>query len=450
MSRWERYPAYKESGIEWIGEIPAHWEVRRFRHLFKFSKGLNITKENLQDVGIPCVNYGEIHSKYGFEIDPQRHSLKYVDVKYLQENPQALLKRGDFVFADTSEDIDGAGNFTHLDSDIATFAGYHTIIARYNGKIKADIRYLAYLLDSEAFRTQIRKRVKGVKVYSITNAILKDTLVWIPPLPEQKAITEFLDKKTEQIDRAIAAKERLIKLLKERRQILIHRAVTRGLDPNAPTKDSGIEWIGEIPVHWEIEKLLGLSNFIRGNSSFGKDELLSNGKYVALQYGKTYKVNVIDETYQFYVNDEFYRKSQIVKYGDTIFISTSETIEDLGHSAYYNRKDIGLLGGEQILLSPKKDAIDGKYLYFSSKVFSKELKKFATGIKVFRFNINDLKTIYIPLPTKQEQDKIVKYIDEKTTKTDKAIQLQQNYIEQLKAYKQILIDSVVTGKVRIV
>ncbi|MCT7528736.1 restriction endonuclease subunit S [Aliarcobacter cryaerophilus] len=216
------------------------------------------------------------------------------------------------------------------------------------------------------------------------------------------------------------------------------------LEKYSSYKDSGVEWLGEIPEHWEVEKLFGLCNFIRGNSSFSKDELLNNGKYVALQYGKTYKVDEVNEKYEFYVNDEFYKSSQIVNFGDTIFISTSETIEDLGHSAYYKRSDLGLLGGEQILLNSKIEIIDSKYLYFSSKVFSKELQKFATGIKVFRFNINDLKTIYIPLPPKEEQTKIASFLDKKTTQIDEVISQKEKLIELLKERKQIVINDAVT------
>lgn len=216
----------KDSGIEWIGEIPAHWEVRRFRHLFKFSKGLNITKEDLQDDGIPCVNYGEIHSKYGFEVDPKRHPLKCVDEKYLQEKPQALLKRGDFVFADTSEDIEGAGNFTYLNSDTPAFAGYHTIIARYQSGIEANPRYLAYLFDTNAFQNQIRKKVKGVKVYSITNAILKDTMLWLPPLKEQNMIIDKLDCALLYIHKQIKTSEKEIEDLTQLKDICINNFVT--------------------------------------------------------------------------------------------------------------------------------------------------------------------------------------------------------------------------------
>lgn len=99
-------------------------------------------------------------------------------------------------------------------------------------------------------------------------------------------------------------------------------------------KPSGIEWLGDIPANWEIVKLTAMCDIVRGNTSFRKDELLNIGKYVALQYGKTYKVNEVDENYEFYVNDEFYKVSQIVNNGDIIFISTSETIQDLGHSVF--------------------------------------------------------------------------------------------------------------------
>jgi len=130
MAKYKAYPEYKDSGVEWLGKIPNHWALSKFRYNFSFGKGLTITKENLRDEGIPCVNYGEVHSKYGFEVDPRVHTLKCVDEKYLKDNASSLLFNGDIIFADTSEDLEGSGNFTQLISDTRTFAGYHTIIAR--------------------------------------------------------------------------------------------------------------------------------------------------------------------------------------------------------------------------------------------------------------------------------------------------------------------------------
>ena len=213
----------KDSGVEWMGQVPEHWEVKRFRNLFDFGKGLSITKENLQDEGIPCVNYGEIHSKYGFEVIPERDALKCVDSKYLVFK-NSMLNKGDFVFADTSEDIEGSGNFTYLNSSTRIFAGYHTVITRL--KTTAIHRYITYYFDSLSFRNQIRNKVKGVKVFSITQSILKGTFVLLPNLKEQQKIANYLDTQTAKIDQAIALKTAHIEKLKEYKSVLINDVVT--------------------------------------------------------------------------------------------------------------------------------------------------------------------------------------------------------------------------------
>jgi len=214
----------KDSGVEWIGEIPEEWEINKFRFLFNFSKGLNITKENLQEEGIPCVNYGEIHSKYGFELDPEKHPLKCVSEEYLKTTPKSFLKKGDFIFADTSEDIEASGSFTYLNSEVPPFAGYHTIITRLKKQMVN--RFIAYFFDSDAFRDQVRQKVKGVKVYSITNNILKETLICFPKIDEQKRIVEYLDSKTQKIDYAITLQQKQIEKLKEYKATLIDSVVT--------------------------------------------------------------------------------------------------------------------------------------------------------------------------------------------------------------------------------
>ena len=171
MAKYQKYAEYKDSGVEWLGEIPSHWTMNKLTYLFAFSKGLTITKENLVDEGIPCVNYGEVHSKYGFQVDPLKHNLKCVEESYLKSSANALLEKGDFIFADTSEDLKGSGNFTHLVNNEKVFAGYHTVIARPQDATVS--RFYAYLFDSKEFRSQIQLAVKGVKVFSITQAMLR-------------------------------------------------------------------------------------------------------------------------------------------------------------------------------------------------------------------------------------------------------------------------------------
>lgn len=214
----------KESEVEWIEKIPNEWNIKRSNYIFKFSKGLSITKENLEDDGIPCINYGEIHSKYGFEVNPMKDKLKCVNKEYLNTNLMSLIKYGDFVFCDTSEDIEGCGNFTYLNKEANIFAGYHTIIARPIERINS--RYMAYLFDSDKWRIQIRSRVSGIKVYSITQSILKATKVILPSLSEQEIIVNYLDKKFVSANLIINNMKLQIEKLKEAKQALISEAVT--------------------------------------------------------------------------------------------------------------------------------------------------------------------------------------------------------------------------------
>ncbi len=321
----KRYEAYKDSGVEWLGEIPEHWETKKFKFVLDQSKGLTITKQNLINEGIFCVNYGEIHSKFGFELDTTKHKLKCVGEEYLISDSNSLLNKGDFVFADTSEDIEGSGNFTHLRSSDKTFAGYHTVIAR--PKIKIESLFLAFVFDSTSFRNQIRKKVKGVKVYSITQSVLKETNVWIPPLQEQTKIAQFLDDKTTKIDEAIAIKDQQIQLLKERKQILIHNAVTKGIRSlsEVEMKDSGVEWIGEIPVGWEVKKLKYLLNekLKYGANESGIDYDIDLPRYVRItDFGNDGKLSEKNKLSLSWKNGGDY----LLKDGDILFARSGATV----------------------------------------------------------------------------------------------------------------------------
>lgn len=427
----QKYPAYKASGVEWLGKIPENWDLHANKFVFKLKKNL-VGKKSSDYTLLSLTLKGIIQrdldngGKFPAEFDTYQE-----------------VKKGDFIFC--LFDVEETPRCVGLSDFEGMITGAYTVMEVNQSFDKAFLYYFYLNLDAD-------KRMRPLYT-GLRNTISKDNFfafkTFVPSKEEQTAIANFLDDKTSKIDRAIAQKEQLIALLKERKQIIIQNAVTKGLDPNVKMKDSGVEWIGEIPEHWEVEKLFGVCRFIRGNSAFSKDELLENGEYVALQYGKTYKVNEVDEKYEFYVNNEFYKDSQVVNYGDTIFISTSETIEDLGHTAFYNRHDLGLLGGEQMLLKPKIETVNSKYLHFSSKVFSKELRKYATGIKVFRFNINDLKTIYITIPPMDEQSEIVQHVELQLYKIEQAIILQQKQIKKLKEYKSTLIDSAVTGKIKV-
>lgn len=214
----------KNSGIEWIGEIPETWEVQRLKSYFNFKKGLPITKENLKDSGISVISYGQIHSKNNNGVSICNELIRFVDKSYLKSNSESLVKKGDFIFADTSEDLEGCGNCAYVNSDEIIFAGYHTII--FSSKYQNENKYLAYLFLTDAWRTQIRCNCSGVKLFSITKKILSNVSIILPPLSEQESIAKFLDKKCAQIDSLISEKQSLIKDLAEYKKSLIFEAVT--------------------------------------------------------------------------------------------------------------------------------------------------------------------------------------------------------------------------------
>jgi type I restriction enzyme S subunit len=216
----------KDSGIEWIGQIPQGWDVKKLRYIFNFNTGISITRAQLIDEGIPCINYGEIHSKYGFDLDMSRDELKCVDLSFIEKNESAIVQENDFVFCDTSEDIEGSGNCVYISNTNGQIicAGSHTIVAK--PKIAINSRYLAYLFSTNAWRAQIRSVVYGIKVFSITQSILKTTKAIIPPIQIQSLICNYLDKKCAEIDSVINANNIIIQKLKEYKQSVIYEAVT--------------------------------------------------------------------------------------------------------------------------------------------------------------------------------------------------------------------------------
>jgi type I restriction enzyme S subunit len=445
MSRYKAYPAYKDSGVAWLGLIPPHWAISKLRYKFAFGKGLTITKENLVEDGIPCVNYGEVHSKFGFEVNPTKQSLKCVDESYLKAFSNCLLSKGDFVFADTSEDLDGSGNFTQLTSDTVTFAGYHTIIAR--PESRKNTRYLAYLFDAKEFRTQIQLAVKGVKVFSITQAILRGADIWLPSDDEQKNIAAFLDHETAKIDVLIEKQQRLIELLKEKRQAVISHAVTKGLNPNAPMKDSGVEWLGEVPAHWGVHAIKHIVStpitdgphetpeFFDTGIPFVSAEAVSSGR---IDFEKI-RAHISDAD-----NQRFSKKYSPKKF-DMYMVKSGATT---GVTAIVETNDVFNIWSP--LAAIRCNELNYPYFvlnFMRSRNFSDAIAiswSFGTqqniGMKV-------IENLPITRPPLSEAIEIAKYLQEKSAKFDKIILQAQTQIELMQERRTALISAAVTGKI---
>lgn len=213
----------RPSGIDWIGNIPEHWKIVPIKSLGFFTKGLTFTKADLADEGKSVISYGQIHSKLNDKVGIRRELIRYIPDRICLNNASSLTKKGDFIFADTSEDLQGCGNAVYNDTLIPLYGGYHTIILH---SFSEDNKYFGYLFLTDAWRSQIRASVSGVKVYSITQSILKNCNILVPPLSEQQAIADYLDKKCAEID---GLKEKLSmkrETLTELRQSIISEVVT--------------------------------------------------------------------------------------------------------------------------------------------------------------------------------------------------------------------------------
>ena len=425
----ERYSEYKDSGVQWLGEIPGHWECVPFKSIFSLVKGLSITKENLVDEGVNVISYGQIHSKVNKYTYIVPDMYRFVSNGYVETHPQAIVNKEDFIFADTSEDINGSGNFVRVNNDDLTFAGYHTIIGR--NKNPQYGPYLSYLLQSNRWKTQIWIKVHGVKLYSITRGILHSTKLIVPPLSEQQSIVSYLDSKCEKIDKMIEGKEKQIALLQELKQRTIADAVTRGLNPDVKMKATNISWLEEIPEHWEMSKI---SSHFRQRT-----EKVSDKQYQPLSVSK---LGITPQLDNVALSNAEGCSRKLVKKGDYAVNSRSDRKGSCGVSAY---------NGSVSLITIVLEPFNIIHYLFRSAPWVEEFYRNGKGIvaDLWTTNYQMMKSMYFPVPPISEQRAIVSYINERTEKIDTLTSKLQQEIESIKEYKQRLISDVVTGQIKV-
>ena len=212
----------KESGVVWIKEIPFDWTYKPLKAIFTFGKGLSITKANLVEKGFPVISYGQVHAKYNSGVSVCDELIRYVSKDDICES--SLVKNNDLIFADTSEDLEGCGNCVYVNTDYPIYGGYHTIVL--NSRFEQSNKFIAYLVKTDDWRFQLRRQLTEVKLYSVSQKVLKDTTVILPPLMEQQEIVAYLDEKCAAIDAAKERHAQLMAKLEEYKKSLIYYAVT--------------------------------------------------------------------------------------------------------------------------------------------------------------------------------------------------------------------------------
>lgn len=434
----DRYAEYKDSGVEWIGEIPVHWDFLRMKNVFTFGKGLNITKADLVDEGIPVVSYGQIHSKNNTGVHISKNLIRYVDESYLDSGKRSLVFVGDILFADTSEDYNGVGNCLFVDYKGNIFAGYHTLIARpINLKVP---KYMAYLFQDEGWRKQVRSEVMGIKVFSLTQRILKNVQILIPPEDERKKIITYLDTELCQVDSLIAGNENQLSMLTRYKRDLIVECVTKGLDKSAPMRPSDEDWIGDVPEHW---KIVPLRVFLKSNNKKnpGGLPLLSvereRGVVNRETDGSPDNYNRIPDDLSNYkmVNEGQFVMNKMKAWQGSYGVAPCDGIVSPAYHVY--------------------DLVFENKAFFNYAIRSKCYVGFfgrdSYGIRTdqWDFKAECIKHIPFVVPSLEEQKEIVNYLSKQVSRINSLQENITSQIQKLKDYRRILIHDAVTGKIKI-
>ena len=418
MSKFKRYERYKDSGVEWIGEIPEEWNVKKGRYFLTIYGGyapdLVIESQNGIDY-YKVDDLNQIGRQLFLECAERKIDITE-EVKPVKPPVILIPKRGAAIFT----------NKVRISNNVCIFDS--NVMGIKSGD-KADIKYVSYSL--------LSRRLDDIadvsSIPQINNKHINVIYFPYPSIEEQTAIANFLDQKTAEIDGLIADKEKLIELLQEKRQAIITEAVTKGLNPNVRMKDSGIEWIGEIPEHWEVKKLKHVSNITMGQSP--KSEECSYDEIgVPFLQG----------------NAEFTNVHPIPK----MYCNTANKFSKVNDILLSVRAPVGAINisdrvygiGRGLCAITAKKVIM-KYLWYSLNVSLEELFIKSKGSTFEAVTVTDVQNLLIILPPKNEQDDIVNFLDKKTAEIDGLVIEIKKQIEKLKEYRQSLISEAVTGKI---
>ena len=413
-----KYDKYKDSGIEWIGEIPEHWEVKKLGHLYI------PRNEKVSDQDYPALS-----------VTMQGILLQLENVAKTNDGDNRKLVRiGDFAINSRS-DRRGSCGISKYDGSVSLI---NTVLTPINDMNPV---YYEWLFHSSLFSDEYYRWGHGIvnDLWTTRWQEMKNIQIASPPLQEQQAIATYLDQKCGEIDELIALQEEMITKLQSYKQSVITEAVTKGLDKNAPLKDSGIEWIGEIPEHWDICQLKRCSRFINGYA-FNSNHFDKDYGVPVIRIG-----DIVDEQVSFenivYVQENNELERFIVHKNDILIAMSGATVGKIGiyyaeNKAYINQR-VGIIRTAQYNFIKRMFATHGfiDYVILSS-----------AGSAQPNISSDGILNFYIPMPLISEQQSIADYLDQKCGEIDELISIKQQKIEKLKDYKKSLIFECVTGK----
>lgn len=443
MNRYERY---KDSGIPWLGEVPEHWIIMpiKFSLTMPITDGPHETPEILSD-GIPFISAEAVkndkldfNKKRGYisEEDNARFSRKY--------SPQ----KGDIYMVKSGATT---GNVAKVETD-EVFNIWSPLAVMRPNKNKISTDFLFYAIKSDYFNTSVQLKWNMGTQQNIGMGILSNIRVVIPPTDEQTAITHYLDTKLGEIDALIDKQQTLLEKLAEQRTAVITHAVTKGLNPAAPMKNSGVEWLGDVPAHWDEGKLKNIcSAFGRiGFRGYSTADLVSEGEGPITLSPSNIKNTNMDYEKCTYLSWEKYLESPeiMLHKNDIVIVKTGSSygkvgfIDDLPTEATINPQ----------LLVIKRININSKYLFYVllSEIFQFQINQNVIGSTIPTISESKILNFNTPYPSDiNEQITIADYLDQETAKIDRLCETVNQTIDRLKEYRTALITQAVTGKIKV-
>jgi type I restriction enzyme S subunit len=428
-----KYEEYKDSGVEWIGEVPSHWEVKPIKRTGSFENGLTYSPTDIcEGNGVLVLRSSNI----------QNDKLSFEDNVYVTKCPSSLMVRpGDIIICSRNGSASLVGKCAMVEEDIN--ASYGAFMMRYRPICDSNKVFSFYLLQTAL------KCYKGLysttTINQLTKGVIGQIYVSYPPLPEQQAIAAYLDEKCGEINRAIDVQKKKIELLDELKQTIITDAVTKGLNPNAPMKDSGVEWIGKVPEHWKVMKTsLAFTHIGSGTTpSTSKNEYYEDDGDFWLQTGDLTDSIITDTSKKVSkiaireCNLKFYPTNSVViaMYGATIGKMGLLQIECATNQA--------------CCVLPSNNHIDAKFTFYFFLSAKTDLLISAIGGGQPNISQDVIKKTKMIVPPLSEQQTIANYLDEECTKIDVQISNANHRIELLNELKQSIINEAVTGKIKV-
>ena len=442
LRRFRPYPAYRDSGVDWLGEIPAHWEVFRLKTMASVQLS-NVDKKSEEgQVRVNLCNYIDVYynDRITTELEFMNSTATPEQVRRFQLGADDVLITKD---SESWNDIAVPAVVAEGLKDV--LCGYH--LAHIKPRPDLHGRFLARQFSAIGLRDQFHVTANGITRFGLSGSAIRTGLFPIAPIKEQHAIADYLDREMARIDGLVARKERLVELLQEKRAALITRAVTRGLDPNVPMKDSGVEWLGEIPVHWDPARLWRLCTTTSGATPTKENPAYWNGEvpWVSPKDMKRRVIATSEDLITQQALDETGIKLitpqvvLVVVRGMILAHSFPVAVTSVPVTINQDMKALRLIDGFEAFYFAW--ALDG----LSGGIITTVVEEAAHGTRAIR--MDQWRNLVVPVPPRLEQRAITAFLDRETTRIDALIAKVRQAIDHLKEFRTALISAAVTGKI---